>query len=106
VAFLPLTAVDLAATRDVLAVGAARIVGLASNLAELTREAAPPAGAGGADPPVGVLRDPERPVAADTTLILLRAGSYAGPPAETAAAVRASMGLTRLRPDVGFRCVR
>jgi formylglycine-generating enzyme required for sulfatase activity len=106
VASLPATVAELAATRDVLVTAGGPITGLASNLSEWTREAFEPLTASCRGPAAGPARDPECPATDSTTRIAVRGGNLASPPAEAAAALRASVVRPKHRADLGFRCVR
>jgi formylglycine-generating enzyme required for sulfatase activity len=104
--FLPQTATELLATRDALPLGQGRtVVGLASNVAEWTREAFSPTTAGCGRAGAGVLVNPECPVTADATRISVRGGGYTGTAGATAAATRSFVARDKFRTDVGFRCV-
>ncbi len=104
-AFLPASAETLGQTRDVLRTEAGEIVGLASNVAEWTREEFAPYDARCGRAPTGLLRDPECVVKNTTTRIAVRGGAYTSPADGTAAAVRAFVLLPKIRADLGFRCV-
>lgn len=104
--FLPATAAMLAETRDVLVTPGGSITGLASNLSEWTREEFASSSAACRGAAVGLTLDPECPATSATTRVAVRGGNLASTPAECAAALRAYVALPKLRPDLGFRCVR
>ncbi|AKU99737.1 hypothetical protein AKJ09_06401 [Labilithrix luteola] len=104
-AFLPLSAETLASTRDVLDVDGSSVYGLASNLAEWTRDGLTPPTAACQGSGSGILRDPECPSDVSDSVII-HGGAFSMPPAETAASIRAAVHRTATRVDVGFRCTR
>lgn len=104
--FLPSATADVAASRDVLDTPGGRVIGLAANVSEWTREAFEARTASCRGPQIGPARDPECKPDARTTRIAVRGGNLASTPAEAAAALRAFVTLPKIRPDLGFRCVR
>jgi formylglycine-generating enzyme required for sulfatase activity len=103
---LPATASELSRTRDVLRTAGGPVFGLASNVAEWTREAFAPRTAGCGMPAAGPVLDPECAPTKTTQRIAVRGASFTSTPLSAAAAVRAFVVLPLLRADVGFRCVR
>jgi formylglycine-generating enzyme required for sulfatase activity len=103
---LPSPTADVAASRDVLDTPGGSVIGLAANVSEWTREAFEPRTAACRGPQIGPARDPECAPDAKTTRIAVRGGNLASTPAEAAAALRAFVALPKIRPDLGFRCVR
>lgn len=104
-AFLPFSAEALASTRDVLDVDGASVFGLASNLAEWTRDGVTSPTAACRGTGSGILHDPECPFDASDSVVI-HGGASSMPLAETAASIRAGVHRTATRLDVGFRCVR
>ena len=104
--FLPMATADVAASRDVLDTPGGKIIGLAANVSEWTREAFEPRSASCRGPQIGPTRDPECVANSQTTRVAIRGGNLASTPAEAAAALRAFVAPEKKRPDLGFRCVR
>ena len=102
----PVSAAELGATRDVLHAPGGAIWGLASNLSEWTREAFEPRTAVCRGSARGPVRDPECPATAQTTHIAVRGGNLLSTPAEAAAALRTYVEASKVRADIGYRCVR